>query len=40
LNLLNVSSTLIEDKFAPHYNSFMPLMLEILDVVEGKTLQQ
>jgi hypothetical protein len=40
LNLLNVSATLIEEQFAPHYNSFMPLMLEILKNVEGKTLQQ
>ena len=31
---------MIEEKFAPHYNSFMPLMLEILEKVEGKTLQQ
>lgn len=39
LNLLNVSATLIEDQFAKYFSSFMPLMVEILDNVEGKTIQ-
>ena len=40
LNLLNVSATLIEESFAKYFSSFMPLMIEILDKVEGKTIQQ
>lgn len=40
LNLLNVSATLIEDQFAKYFSSFMPLMIEILENVESKTIQQ
>jgi len=40
MNLLNVSATLIEDHFAKYFAKFMPLMVEILDNVEGKTIQQ
>ena len=39
MNLINVSATLIEDQFGKYFNAFMPLMVEILDNVEGKTLQ-
>lgn len=40
LNLLNVSATVIEEQFGKYYNHFMPLMLQILDTVEAKTLKQ
>lgn len=40
MNLLNVSATLIEDQFSKYFASFMPLMIEILDNVEGKTISQ
>ena len=38
MNLLNVSATLIEEHFAKYFAKFMPLMVEILDNVEGKTI--
>lgn len=40
MNLLNVSATVVEDQFAKYFNGFMPLMIEILDNVEGKTMSQ
>ena len=33
MNLLNVSASLIEEKFSKYFNSFLPLMVEILDNV-------
>jgi len=40
MNLLNVAATLIEEHFATYFTKFLPLMIEILDNVEGKTIQQ
>jgi hypothetical protein len=40
MNLLNVSATLIEGNFNRYFDKFMPLMNEILDNVEAKTISQ
>ena len=40
MNLLNVSATLIEQHFAKYFSKFMPLMADILQNVEGSTMQQ
>lgn len=40
MNLLNVSATLIEGNFNKYFDKFMPLMNEILDHVEPKTIAQ
>lgn len=40
MNLLNISATLIEDQFSKYFSKFMPLMIEILDNVESKTVSQ
>ena len=40
MNLLNISANLLEEQFSKYFNTFLPLMIEILDNVEGKTVQQ
>jgi len=37
MNLINVSASLLEDDFSKYFNSFLPLMIKILQNVEGKT---
>lgn len=40
MGLLNVSASLIEEKFADYFDSFMPLMIKIIKQVESQTAQQ
>ena len=40
LNLLNVTASLIEEKFATYFPHFMPLLNEILENVEAKDMQK
>lgn len=40
MGLLNVSASLLEEHFAKYFNSFLPLMVKILNNVEGTTVQQ
>lgn len=40
LNLLNVAATLIEEEFSKYFTKFIPLMLSILENVEGKSIAQ
>lgn len=40
IDLLNVSASLLEDQFAKHFNTFMPLFAQILKNVEAGTTQQ
>lgn len=37
MSLLNVSASLIDDQFSKYFDSFMPLMIKILNNVESKT---
>jgi len=39
MNLINVSASLLEDDFSKYFNSFLPLMIKILQNVEGTTTQ-
>ena len=39
MNLLNVSATIIEDQFSKYFGEFMPLMCEILDNVDSKSVE-
>lgn len=40
MNLINVSASLLEDHFSKYFNCFLPLMIKILQKVEGTTTQQ
>ena len=40
MQLINISSSLMEDHFAKYFEKFLPLMVDLLKCVENKTMQQ